>query len=125
MTEDAEKKARPVPFAIKKAVEDELERLVGFGPLKPIAHSRYATPIVPVMKKMGKCLTLSYDYSIEYRPGKGVGHADALSRMPLKSTENTTEEIPVILIDMDDMPPISAKEIPDQRIIVFCGDIEL
>ncbi|UYV77696.1 K02A2.6-like, partial [Cordylochernes scorpioides] len=60
-------------------------------------------------------LTLSsYDYLIEYRSGKGAGHADALSRIPLKSTENTIKEIPVMMIDVNDMPPISTKEITEQ-----------
>ncbi|UYV68157.1 K02A2.6-like [Cordylochernes scorpioides] len=58
--------------------------------------------------------TLSiYDYSIEYRQGKGVRHADALIRIPLKSTENTTEEIPVMFINVDDMPPVSGEKIAE------------
>ena len=32
-------------------------------------------------------LTLTaYEYTIDYRPGKDIGHADALSRLPLPQT---------------------------------------
>lgn len=56
-------KARSVPFALKKKVESELERLVSCGVLKPVNHSEYATPIVPVLKENGK-IRIAGDYSV-------------------------------------------------------------
>ena len=44
---------RPIPFAIRKAVEQELERLVEMGILEKVEHSQWAAPIVPVPKKDG------------------------------------------------------------------------
>jgi hypothetical protein len=43
-------KARPVPYALKKGVEDELERLEKEGIISPVEFSEWAAPIVPVMK---------------------------------------------------------------------------
>ena len=50
-------KARPVPFALRSKVEDELLRLQSQGIISPVKHSVWAAPIVPVLKKNGKvCL---------------------------------------------------------------------
>ncbi|KAF2887659.1 hypothetical protein ILUMI_18514, partial [Ignelater luminosus] len=43
-------KARPVPYAIKDAVEKELKRLVNSGVLKPVTCSEWASPVVVVSK---------------------------------------------------------------------------
>lgn len=56
-------KPRTVPFALKSRVEDEIDRLVGLGILVPVNFSRYATPIVPVLKDNGK-VKIAGDYSI-------------------------------------------------------------
>jgi hypothetical protein len=56
-------KARPLPFALKGSVEDELMRLVDKGILIPITHSEYATPIVPVRKANGS-VRICADYSL-------------------------------------------------------------
>lgn len=47
-------KPRPVPFAIRKKVEEELERLQALGVIQPVQFSDWAAPIVPVMKQDGK-----------------------------------------------------------------------
>lgn len=44
-------KARPVPFALKEKISNELDRLVRVGILKPVSYSQYASPIVAVLKK--------------------------------------------------------------------------
>ena len=44
-------KARPVPYAIRPAVEAELDNLERAGVLSRVDHSDWATPVVPVMKK--------------------------------------------------------------------------
>ena len=47
---------RPVPFALKEAIERELHRLEEAGIVKKVSHCEWAAPIVPVPKKMGKCV---------------------------------------------------------------------
>ncbi|XP_045107748.1 uncharacterized protein LOC123502648 [Portunus trituberculatus] len=48
-------KPRSLPYAMRAKVEAELERLVATGVLSPIKSSKWATPIVPVMKKTMMC----------------------------------------------------------------------
>ncbi|XP_043935248.1 uncharacterized protein K02A2.6-like [Protopterus annectens] len=43
-------KSRPVPYAMKKKVETELERLTKQGIIEPVKFSEWAAPIVPVLK---------------------------------------------------------------------------
>ena len=43
-------KARPVPYALRKKVDLELDRLIETGTITPIPHSSWAAPIVPVLK---------------------------------------------------------------------------
>ncbi|UYV77695.1 K02A2.6-like, partial [Cordylochernes scorpioides] len=93
--------------AVKDITWDRLKNRI-FSPCKPVPQV-----LSPQMTRWSLTLS-SYDYFIEYRSGKGAGHADALSRIPLKSTENTIKEIPVMMIDVNDMPPISTKEITEQ-----------
>ena len=45
--------ARPVPYALRSAVEDELKRMESEGVLKPVEVSDWATPIVCVPKTDG------------------------------------------------------------------------
>ena len=47
-------KARAVPFSIKEAIDQELERLESCGILQPVAYSEWAAPIVVVPKKDGR-----------------------------------------------------------------------
>ena len=46
-------KARPVPFALKAAVERELDRLESEGILEKVSYSEWAAPVVPVPKTEG------------------------------------------------------------------------
>ena len=46
-------KARPVPYALREKIEQDLERLEKAGTIKPVQYSEWATPIVPVMKSDG------------------------------------------------------------------------
>lgn len=43
-------KARPVPYAIKEKIEEELNKLVQEGLLQPVELAEWAAPIVPVVK---------------------------------------------------------------------------
>ncbi|XP_048488048.1 uncharacterized protein LOC105383898 isoform X1 [Plutella xylostella] len=68
-------KPRPVPFALKPKVDEEINRLVGLGILVPVDFSRYGTPIIPVLKENGKVkiagdfsVTLNKDIYVEKHP---------------------------------------------------------
>lgn len=54
-------KARPVPFAVRSAVEAELQMLQTQGIIAPVQHSDWATPVVVVRKKDGS-IRLCGDY---------------------------------------------------------------
>lgn len=56
-------KARPVPFALRKKVEEELERLQTLGIIQPIQFSDWAAPIVPVLKDDGR-VRICGDYKV-------------------------------------------------------------
>ena len=43
-------KARPVPYALKGQVEEELDRLTREGILEPVEMAEWAAPILPVVK---------------------------------------------------------------------------
>ena len=46
-------RARPLPYAIKEKVEDELSNMVKQNIISPISHSNWAAPIVPIQKTSG------------------------------------------------------------------------
>ncbi|XP_045541460.1 uncharacterized protein K02A2.6-like [Papilio machaon] len=56
-------KARPIAFALREKVTEELNRLVDLGVLKPVDYSEYASPIVPVLKRNGS-VRICADYSV-------------------------------------------------------------
>ena len=43
-------KARPVPYAMKGKIEEELKRLQEEGTIESVQFSEWAAPIVPIMK---------------------------------------------------------------------------
>ena len=64
-------KARPVPFAIRSAVDRELDRLEQEGIIAKITHSEWASPIVAVPKSGGH-LRLCGDYKLTLNPALKV-----------------------------------------------------
>ena len=57
-------KPRPVPFAIKAAIEAELDELEASGAIEKVTHSDWAAPIVPVPKKTETTRSLSTESSM-------------------------------------------------------------
>ena len=45
--------ARPVPYALREKVENELNRLQAVGIIEPVQFAEWAAPIVPVLKPDG------------------------------------------------------------------------
>lgn len=60
-------KTRSVPYAMRPRIEKELDRLQQEGIIQPVAHSDWATPIVPALKKNGD-IRLCGDYRVTVNP---------------------------------------------------------
>lgn len=60
-------KARKLPFALRDAVEEELDELERNGIIRKVDSARWATPIVPV-RKQGNKVRLCGDYKITVNP---------------------------------------------------------
>ena len=60
-------KARNVPFAIKGKVEEQLDREIQQGILRPVEFSDYASPVVPVMKPDGS-VRICADFKMTVNP---------------------------------------------------------
>lgn len=60
-------KARNVPYSLRVKVEQELEKLQVGGIIEPVAHSKWATPIVPAIKKNGS-VRLCGNYKVTVNP---------------------------------------------------------
>ena len=60
-------KPRPLPFALKPAVEMDIQRLVHNGVLQKVEHSNSATPIV-VVPKTSKAVRICGDFSVTVNP---------------------------------------------------------
>ena len=58
---------RPVPYALREKIEAELDRLVQQGSLVQTTQSRWATPVVPVLKASGE-IRLCGDYKCTVNP---------------------------------------------------------
>ena len=73
-------KHRPPPFALREAIETEIDRQVSAGILRPVESSRWAAPVVPVKKRDGSVrLCGSYDVTVNV--------ASPLERYPLPRVE--------------------------------------
>ncbi len=56
-----------MPYALKEAVERDLERLEGLGIIEKVNFSDWATPVVPVPKANGS-VRLCGDYKVTINP---------------------------------------------------------
>lgn len=66
-------KPRPIAFALREAIDKELNRLLELGIIKPVEHSDYASPIVPVLKRDGS-VRLCADYSVSINKQLVIEH---------------------------------------------------
>ncbi|KFD46395.1 LOW QUALITY PROTEIN: hypothetical protein M513_12730 [Trichuris suis] len=60
-------KSRPVPFALRAKVDAEIRRLVKDGVLEPVADSKWATPLVCVLKRDGS-VRVCANYRVTVNP---------------------------------------------------------
>ena len=74
-------KARPVPYSLKKKVEEELERLQAEGTVEPVQFAEWAAPIVPVVKE-DKSVRIYGDYKVT------VNQATKLDNEPIPKAED-------------------------------------
>lgn len=67
-------RARPVPFALREAVEKQLDELEKHGVVTRVSHSDWATPLVVVPKKEGDKLRLCGDFKVTVNPVLKMDH---------------------------------------------------
>ena len=75
-------KARPIPYAFKAKVEEELERLVGEGTLEPVQFADWAAPIVPVLKSGKARVRICGDFRQTVNP------VSKMDRYPIPKVED-------------------------------------
>ena len=75
-------KARPLPYAMREMVEKELQRLETLGIIKPVKSSKWAAPIVPVLKPDRKSIRICGDYKLT------ANKASRLEQYPLPKVED-------------------------------------
>ena len=75
-------KARPIPYAVKAKVKEELDWLVAQGTLEPVQMSEWASPIVPVVKPDKKSVRICGDIKQTVNP------VARLDRYPIPKVED-------------------------------------
>ena len=79
-----------VPYALKKRVEEELDRLVQTKVIDPVCNSDWATPIMPILKADGKVLVCG-DYELTGKQFTKLELSHAYSQLPLDAKH--TQEV--------------------------------
>ena len=77
---------RPIPYALRGKVEEELERLEKTGILEPVEFSDWAAPIVPVMKRDGT-VRVCGDYKLT------INQAAKLDTYPLPKDDDLFSQL--------------------------------
>ena len=75
-------KARPVPYALREKVEEELDRLQREGIIEPVQFAEWAAPVMPVLKQDRKSLRLCGDFKLT------VNKASKLDKYPIPKIED-------------------------------------
>ncbi|XP_061594943.1 uncharacterized protein K02A2.6-like [Cololabis saira] len=79
-------KPRPVPYAMRKKVEGELQRLTNQGIIEPVKFSEWAAPIVPVLKP-DNSVRICGDYKLT------VNLVSKLEQYPIPKLEDLFEKL--------------------------------
>ena len=77
-------KALPLPYAMREMVEKELQRLETLGIVKPVKSSKWAAPIVPVLKPDRKSFRICGNYKLM------ANKTLRLEQYPLPKVEDTS-----------------------------------
>uniref|UniRef100_A0A1I8BHK6 RNA-directed DNA polymerase n=1 Tax=Meloidogyne hapla TaxID=6305 RepID=A0A1I8BHK6_MELHA len=96
-------RARPVPIGVKKAVEDEIDRLLSIGAINPIEFANWAAPILAVKKANGKIRA----YSKVQRLPFGVKSAPAIFQ---KLMDELISGLNGVFAYLDDLIIVSKNE---------------
>ena len=75
-------KPRPVPYALREKVNNEIDRLIALGVFKPISHAEWAAPLVPILKADKKSIHLCGDYKVT------INKAINADQFPLSKAED-------------------------------------
>ena len=75
-------KARPIPYAVKAKVKEELDWLVAQGTLEPVQMPEWASPIIPVVKPDKKSVRICGDIKQTVNP------VARLDRYPIPKVED-------------------------------------
>ncbi len=74
-------KPRAIPYALRRKVEEELERLQRTGIIEPVQFSDWAAPIVPVVKR-DRSIRICGDYKVT------INQAAKVDTYPLPKIDN-------------------------------------
>ena len=75
-------KARPIPYAYKLKVEEELDKLTKLGIIEPIQFAEWAAPIVAVLKSDKKSIRICGDFKVT------VNSASKVDRYPIPKIDD-------------------------------------
>ena len=75
-------KPRPVPYAMRAKVDEELDRLVESGVLEPVQYAEWAAPIMVAWKPDRKSIQLCEDFK------QTINWASKLDCYPIPKTED-------------------------------------
>ena len=79
-------KARPLPYAMRTKVDNELKRLEENGIIEPVKFSDWAAPVVPVLKPNGD-IRLCGDYKVT------VNRVSKLEHYPIPTLDDLTTKL--------------------------------
>ena len=75
-------KPRPVPYAWREKVNNEIDRFIALGVFKPISHAKWAAPLVLILIADKKSIRLCSDYRVT------INKAVNADQFPLPKTED-------------------------------------
>ena len=79
-------KRRPVAYALRQKVEEELDRLFSKGTIRPVEFSEWATLIVPIVKSDGT-IRICGDFKIT------LSEVSKLDNYPIPKTEDLFQQL--------------------------------